>query len=167
MVLRAYAAVITAMAAVSCSPRADDLPTVKTVASLATPCPDEPRAVVSLDSRSVHTPDIAECVETAWASQCTGKMSFDCDVDATGRITAVRFEGDATPELQACVRQVLQRALVLNPLQCANGDEVSAVGGGISWPSDGGTYVRFAGESGIIPAIRECAPVSTRGPTRR
>jgi len=166
MVVRVWGVVAVAVAVLCCSPPVDDLPEVKTGSVFAEPCATEPRAIVPLDGRSQSTPDITVCVRTAWTSRCEGRMSFEGDVDASGRVIAIRFKGDATPELRRCIHSVLKGAAVLSPLRCGNAHDISAVGGGISWPRDGGTYVHFAGESGIIPAIRQCRE-PRRGPTTR
>lgn len=165
--LRAWAWSIGLMAVTSggCSAPVEELPAVWTPPGATGPCVEPARAIVPLAPRARERPDISSCVELAWASQCEGRMSFEADVDPSGRVSALRFGGDASPELRSCIQKVLRGALVLNPAECPGTTEAATIGGGISWPRDGGTYVRLAGETAIIPCIRQCdGPKRARTP---
>ena len=135
----------------------EELPEVKTLTPSDHSCTDAPRAIVSIDAVSAQMPDIGVCVQAAWASRCAGEMSFVADVDESGLVTATHFEGDVSPQLRACINHVLKGAMVLKPLDCPGVTAHSSVSGGISWPKDGGTYVHFGGDSGILPCLRQCS----------
>ena len=71
-----------------CAPTPDELPEVKTRVYLSSePCLEPPRAIAP----SASSPEIGDCVETAWAVKCEGTMSFDVDVDEGGRLAEVRL----------------------------------------------------------------------------
>jgi hypothetical protein len=155
-----WALYIGSLAAVSCSTPAEELPAVRATPSASSPCLEPPRTIVVLDP---SRPAIGSCAQVAWASQCEGSMSFEADVNPQGRVTALRFSGDASLGLRRCINRVLDGARVLNPAQCPDVD-VTTIGGGIDWPLEGSTSVRWDGGRAVIPLLRECA-VGVRGPT--
>ena len=165
MPARAWLALVAAGLAIHCTTSAEDLPDVKIPVTLAQPFVDELRAITFSDVPSLSTTDVASCVSMAWSSRCNGSMSFDVDVQASGRIGEIRFHGDASPELRRCIRDVLVQG---TPVPQGHGLATSAtVRGGISWPKDSGTTVQFAGDSAIIPCLRTCSAGETPGgPTR-
>lgn len=166
MLARAWPAVCAAALTMHCAPAVDELPDVKTPVALGEPCVDLPRAITLSDVPSLTTTDVASCVSTAWSSRCDGSMSFEVDVDESGRARDLRFEGDASPELRRCIRDALAHGVRLPQAPCAL-QATTTVRGGIRWPSDGGTQVYLAGDSAILPCLRRCtAGEGPSGPTR-
>jgi hypothetical protein len=144
---------------VGCASESADLPQVKTPTAFQEPVvPVVPPA--ALFDRTAH---IADCVETAWASKCDGRVSFDADVNQAGQVAAVRFQGDASPELRHCIRGALKEGLLLSQASNDNRRRAFALRGGITWPRDGGTSVSFAGDTVIIPCLRQCSEKASNG----
>ena len=108
--------------------------------------------------RAHRTGPTSALASRAWASQCEGRMSFAADVAPSGRVSAVRFTGDAAPDLRRCIRKVLDGALVLSPAKCPGVAETITIAGGISGPRDGGTYVRLAAKRASFPASVNAQP---------
>jgi hypothetical protein len=162
---RAVTAALAVALALRCSPPVDELPEVKTLASLGQPC-IEPLQPITLSSvPSLRTTDIGICVQTAWASRCAGSMSFEADVNNVGGVRTIRYTGDASPELRRCIREVLAKPVPVPRAECPANHGTTTLSGGIKWPENGGTFIHLAGDSAVIACLRECSE-GAGGPTR-
>ena len=109
------------------------------------------------------TAQLSKCVTAAWASKCDGKVSFDVDVNGAGHVREIRFQGDPPAELRRCIRGVLEEGLLLSRTTPDKGRGAATVHGGITWPRNSGTTISLAGETAIMPCLRQCTEDGSGG----
>jgi hypothetical protein len=162
---RAWVVAGLALIALQCGPEVNELPEVKT-AMWNQACSVSAHGVPVTGVTPLNNPDIATCVPLAWATRCEGAISFEAEVDRWGNITELGFDGEDSPRLRACIKAVLSDAVLLPAKDCRDVPVKAVLRGGISWPKNEGTAVRFGGQAGIIACIRDCSlGRSASGPT--
>ena len=155
----AWLASAVVVAGQGCAPGLDELPEVKTPMAFHEPIAPVVPAAPWLQG----TAQLSKCVTAAWASKCGGKVSFDVDVNSAAHVREIRFQGDAPAALRRCIQGVLEEGPLLSRRTPDKGRGSATVHGGMTWPRDGGTMVTLAGETTIMPCLRQCTQHGSGG----